>query len=120
MLATAQVCILMAPCCIAPTLYECIKKVPDIGQKLIIILLMILSLLPLIRLLKFEAAYRRVNKKKELKESSRKNSGDDDIDAPNFGGLQQLSDDEISTDRHTDEFVVEQFNIKMDVKAFEN
>ena len=122
MLATAQVCILMAPCCLAPTLFQCIKSFSDIGQKIFIIFMMTMSILPLVRLLYFEAAQRRVNKKRELKESRRQNSGDlDDIDTPHFGGLQQYSDEEQSeVDRtnHTDEFVVEQFNIKMDVKAF--
>ena len=60
MLAAAQVVVLLLPAMFSPVIFGAIRPCSIIGKKCIVIAILILSILPLVKLLKFEAAYRRV------------------------------------------------------------
>ena len=76
--------ILMAPCCLSAGIFIAIDNLSTVGRKVVVMSMLIVSVLPLIKLLKFEAAYRRLNSKREAEDEI--NQGDE-IDVPEFGSL---------------------------------
>ena len=74
--------VLLLPAMFAPVIFGVIKPCSIIGQKCIVIAILILSILPLVKLLKFEAAYRRVRKSK-----AEEAKAETDLDRPYFGNL---------------------------------
>lgn len=83
MLAIAQVVVLMTPSMLAPTLFLMIRDVSDLGRKVFVMGLLLVSIVPLYRPLKFEAAYRRVRG-----QDIEKRDFGNEVDEPYFGDLQ--------------------------------